>query len=184
MAGTKKRLNDVRLSKTLARILRHDPAQVGIELDRQGWVCVDVLVAALRRSGLDVTAVDVLRVVESNDKQRYTIKDGRIRANQGHSIVVDLELKPVPPPKRLYHGTVGANLDSIFADGLHRGSRHHVHLSPDISTAVRVGARRGAPVVLAVDADRMARDGHVFYRSENGVWLTDAVPARYLTLAS
>src|SRR3954449_6034214 len=106
MAGTKKRLNDVRLSKTLARILRHDPAHVGVELDEQGWVSVDVLVAALRRGGIDVTAVDLLRVVERNDKQRYTIRDGRIRANQGHSIVVDLELKPVPPPERLYHGTV------------------------------------------------------------------------------
>ncbi|MEU5789807.1 RNA 2'-phosphotransferase [Micromonospora purpureochromogenes] len=171
----------VRLSKRMSLVLRHQPGKFGLAPDRAGWVAVDDLLAALRIDRADLDAV-----VAGNDKQRFAVERGadgveRIRASQGHSIPVDLQLAPTAPPERLYHGTGAAVLDSIRATGLHRGGRHHVHLSPDVATARRVGARRsGAVVVLTVDAAAMARDGHVFYRSANGVWLTDAVPPAYL----
>ncbi|QGN48416.1 RNA 2'-phosphotransferase [Micromonospora sp. WMMD558] len=171
----------VRLSKRMSLALRHRPDRFGLAPDRAGWVPVDDVLAALgiRRADLD-------DAVAGNDKQRFAVERGpdgveRIRANQGHSIPVDLGLSPVDPPAVLYHGTSAAVLDSIRVSGLHRGGRHHVHLSPDVETARRVGARRaGRTVVLTVDAAGMARDGHAFYRSANGVWLTDTVPARYL----
>ncbi|MFG2008783.1 RNA 2'-phosphotransferase [Micromonospora sp. NPDC048868] len=171
----------VRLSKRMSLALRHEPARFGLVPDRAGWVSVDDLLAAL---GIDRADLDA--VVAGNDKQRFAVERGadgveRIRANQGHSIPVDLELAPSAPPARLYHGTSRVALDSIRSTGLHRAGRHHVHLSPDLATARRVGARRpGELVVLTVDAAAMARDGHAFYRSANDVWLTDAVPARYL----
>ena len=167
----------VRLSKRMSLALRHDPARFGLTLDAAGWVPIDRLLAALRIGRTELDAV-----VAGNDKQRFAIEGGRVRANQGHSVTVDLGLPPQSPPPRLYHGTGAAAIESIRATGLHRGGRHHVHLSADTATARRVGARRGgAVVVLTVDAAAMARDGHVFYRSANGVWLTDAVPAAYLT---
>ena len=172
----------VRTSKRLAKALRHDPTRLGIQLDAAGWVPVsDVLVAmSLTRTELDA-------VVAGNDKQRFAIAVGpdgveRIRANQGHSVEVDLGLQPADPPPVLFHGTSATAVDSIMETGLSRQSRHHVHLSIDEATALRVGSRRAGPVViLAVDAAAMAKDGHVFYRSDNGVWLTDAVPTPYLT---
>jgi putative RNA 2'-phosphotransferase len=167
----------VRLSKRMSLALRHDPARFGLTLDAAGWVPVDRLLAALRIGRPELDAV-----VAGNDKQRFTIEDERVRANQGHSVTVDLGLTPQAPPPRLYHGTSAAAIESIRATGLHRGGRHHVHLSADTDTARRVGARRGgAVVVLTVDAAAMSRDGRLFYRSANGVWLTDAVPAAYLT---
>jgi len=121
-------------------------------------------------------------VVRENDKQRFAISvDGnRIRANQGHSVAVDLGLQPVEPPELLYHGTIAKFLDSIRASGLVRGTRQHVHLSPDLKTARKVGQRRGRAVILVVESGRMWRDGHLFYRSENGVWLTGHVPPEYV----
>jgi putative RNA 2'-phosphotransferase len=165
----------------MSRVLRHDPGRVGLTLDSAGWVPVDDFLAAMRidRADLDV-------VVAGNDKQRFAVHRGpdgveRIRASQGHTIPIDLGLLPQAPPTYLYHGTSAAVIDSIRATGINRGGRHHVHLSVDTDTARRVGARRsGAVVVLTVDAAAMARDGHEFYRSANGVWLTDAVPAGYL----
>jgi putative RNA 2'-phosphotransferase len=160
---------------------RHAPDRFGLVLDAGGWVAVRDVLAALRISRADLDAV-----VAGNDKQRFVVdRDAagveRIRASQGHSVPVDLGLAPQPPPPRLYHGSNAAVLDSIRATGLHRGRRHHVHLSADIDTARRVGARRaGTVLVLTVDAQAMADNGHLFYRSANGVWLTDAVPARYL----
>lgn len=171
----------VRLSKRMSRALRHAPDQFGLELDQAGWVPVDDLLAALR-----VTRLDLDVVVAGNDKQRFAIQCGAdgtevIRANQGHSIPVDLGLPPQRPPPTLYHGTTASALGSIRASGLHRGRRHHVHLSADVDTARRVGGRRrGTVVVLTVGAGAMARDGYLFYRSANGVWLTDAVPPCYL----
>jgi putative RNA 2'-phosphotransferase len=171
----------VKLSKRMSRALRHDPAAAGLVLDDAGWTPVAALLAALRIDRADLDAV-----VAGNDKQRFAVghdPDGveRIRASQGHSVPVDLGLPPVTPPDRLYHGTSVAALESIRGTGLHRAARHHVHLSPDRETARRVGARRRGPVaILAVDAAAMARDGHLFYRSANGVWLTDEVPPRYL----
>lgn len=166
----------------MSRALRHEPARVGLTPDGGGWVPVTDLLAGLRMTRAQLDAV-----VAGNDKQRFAVGHGpdgveRIRASQGHSIPVDLGLAPALPPAFLYHGTGRAALESILDTGLHRGGRHHVHLSSDVDTARRVGARRGgAVVVLTVDAAAMARDGHVFYRSDNGVWLTEAVPVDYLT---
>jgi len=171
----------VKISKRMSKALRHDPGRVGLTLDPAGWVPVETFLAAMR-----ISRAELDEVVAGNDKQRFTVQVGpdgveRIRANQGHSVPVDLGLTPVPPPRVLYHGTSAAVLDSIRATGLHRGGRHHVHLSADTSTAHRVGARRAGPVViLTVDAAAMQRAGHEFYRSDNGVWLTDAVPPEYI----
>ncbi|HZM77785.1 MAG TPA: RNA 2'-phosphotransferase [Candidatus Limnocylindrales bacterium] len=166
-----------KVSKRLSYVLRHRPDSVGLTLDEAGWVPVEKLLKALRisRSQLD-------EVVAGNDKQRFIIEGDRIRANQGHSVDVDLRLEPIAPPDRLYHGTVARYLDSIREQGLLRGSRHHVHLSADPETAAKVGARRGRPVILKVDSKAMAAAGHVFYRSANGVWLTDSVPPSFLVL--
>jgi putative RNA 2'-phosphotransferase len=169
-------------SKFLSLVLRHRPEKIGIRLDDEGWVEIDALLAAASRFGRKLTRPLLERVVRENDKQRFAISsDGRhIRANQGHSVAVDLGLHPVEPPELLYHGTVAKFLDSIRASGLVRGTRQYVHLSPDLETARRVGQRRGQPVILVVEAGRMWRDGHLFYRSENGVWLTEHVPPEYL----
>jgi putative RNA 2'-phosphotransferase len=173
----------VRLSKRMSKALRHDPQGAGLVLDRAGWVPVSECLRALH---IDRAELD--EVVAGNDKKRFAVEvsgDGveRIRANQGHSVTVDLELEPTPPPARLYHGTSVAVLESIRSTGINRGGRHHVHLSDDVETAQRVGARRaGRVVVITVDCEAMARDGHTFFRSANGVWLTDAVPAGYLSV--
>jgi putative RNA 2'-phosphotransferase len=174
----------VRLSKRMSLALRHDPSGAGIALDEAGWVPVDDVLAALR---IERAALD--EVVATSDKQRFKVERGadgveRIRANQGHSVPVELGLTPADPPATLYHGTSAGAVHSIRATGLNKGGRHHVHLSPDTATAQRVGARRpGDVVIFAVDAAAMARDGHVFFRSDNGVWLTDAVPPAYLGVA-
>jgi putative RNA 2'-phosphotransferase len=122
-------------------------------------------------------------VVERNDKRRFSFDETgtRIRANQGHSVDIDLELEPTPPPEVLFHGTGEWSVDSIMAGGLGRMNRHHVHLSRDAETARRVGARHGRPVVFEIAAGRMARDGHTFFVSANGVWLVDEVPPQYLS---
>ncbi|GAA1711061.1 RNA 2'-phosphotransferase [Nonomuraea sp. AD125B] len=170
----------VRVSKFLARHLRHDPGRIGLTLDPAGWVPVEELLSAAAAHGFPITPAELARVVETDDKRRYVIEDGRIRASQGHSVPVELGLPPAEPPEVLYHGTVGRFLSAIRREGLRPMGRHHVHLSPDRDTAVRVGARRGAPVVLVVRAGAMHADGHVFHLSANGVWLTGHVPPAYL----
>jgi len=169
-------------SKFLSLVLRHHPETIGIFLDEQGWVEIDELLAATNRFDRKLIRPLLDRVVRENDKQRFAISaDGtRIRANQGHSIDVDLGLQPTQPPELLYHGTIARFLDSIRTSGLERGSRQYVHLSPDVETAHKVGQRRGRPIVLLIEAGRMFHDGHTFYRSANGVWLTDAVPPAYI----
>ncbi|WP_255640245.1 RNA 2'-phosphotransferase [Glycomyces sp. TRM65418] len=171
----------VRVSKFLSRHLRHDPDRIGIELDEHGWVEVDALLKAAEDHGFPITRQELEEVVDENDKQRFALRDGRIRANQGHTVDVDLDLDPVDPPPLLYHGTTERFLDSIREEGIKAMDRHDVHLSPDHETAVDVGSRRGEPVVLVIDAGRMADRGHLFYRSENGVWLTEHVPAWAIT---
>ena len=175
--------DDVRRSKLLSRVLRHRPGSVGITLDPQGWTDVPELLAALEAHGHRITRADLERVVDGNDKQRFEwdADADRIRARQGHSVEVDLGLMPVEPPDRLYHGTPRRNIASILAIGLEPRGRHHVHLSKDADTARRVGARRGDPVVLVVDAATMASQGHHFLRTTNGVWLTEHVPPRFLS---
>jgi putative RNA 2'-phosphotransferase len=172
----------VRASKRLSRHLRHSPAEIGLELGPGGWVRVDDLLAALHAHGLQLRRDELDEIVTRNDKQRFAFDESgsSIRANQGHSVPVDLGLAEATPPDRLFHGTVGSALPAILEEGLRPMRRHHVHLSPDLATAVRVGARRGRPVVLAVDAARMATAGHRFRVSANSVWLVDAVPPEYL----
>ncbi len=172
----------VRTSKFLSRILRHHPESIGLELDEGGWADLDTLVSLANGAGRRLTREQILQVVARNDKQRFAVSaDGRrIRANQGHSIRIDLGPEPRSPPERLFHGTAERNLESIHRQGLIRGSRQHVHLSLDEETATRVGRRHGRPIVLVVDAGAMVRDGFEFFLSENGVWLTERVPPRYL----
>jgi putative RNA 2'-phosphotransferase len=172
--------NDTDKSRFLSLGLRHDPAKIGLTFDAQGWVAVDTLLTALPFP-LDAAGLD--RPVRDSDKQRFALSpDGHmIRANQGHSVLVDLALAPATPTDLLYHGTVGKFLPSILVQGLIKGERHHVHLSATVETAENVGARRGAPVILMIAAADMVKAGHAFFRSENGVWLTDIVPPQFLT---
>ncbi|MFI1200979.1 RNA 2'-phosphotransferase [Streptomyces sp. BHT-5-2] len=170
----------VRISKYLAKHLRHEPERIGIVLDAQGWVPVTELIDAAARHGFPFSRAELAAVVADNDKQRYTLENDRIRANQGHSVRVDLGLAPAVPPGFLFHGTVARSIAAIREEGLRPMSRHAVHLSPDRETATRVGARRGKPVVLTVDAEAMHRAGHVFHLSANGVWLTARVPPEFL----
>ena len=177
-------MDDRRDSKQLSYVLRHRPDSIGIALDEAGWVAVPELLAGLRRRGAHWTRERVEHLVRTSDKQRFALDRGgdRIRANQGHSVPVELGLTPSVPPDVLFHGTPVPNVAPIRREGLRRGSRHHVHLSPDAATADRVGSRRGPAAVLRVAAGRMAADGLVLYVTDNGVWLTDAVPPEYLEL--
>ncbi|WP_036168760.1 RNA 2'-phosphotransferase [Massilia sp. 9096] len=174
----------VTTSKLLSFVLRHRPDSIGLQLDPQGWADVDELLARLRADGKAIERTLLERVVRENDKQRFAFDaDGtKIRASQGHSVEVDLALQPQTPPPVLYHGTASRFLKSILAEGLRAGARHQVHLSSEVQTAMNVGMRYGFPVVLRVDAARMQLAGAVFYQSDNGVWLTDAVAPRYLSV--
>jgi putative RNA 2'-phosphotransferase len=169
-------------SKFLSLVLRHKPEEIGLQLDTHGWVRVDELLRKLKQANHKLSRDELIQLVENNDKKRFTLSDDglRIRAAQGHSVNVELGLEPQRPPDELYHGTASANLDAIFSDGLNPGRRQQVHLSLDPDTAVRVGQRHGKPVVLTVAAQRMFEDGFLFYCADNGVWLTDRVPAVYL----
>ncbi len=173
----------IRVSKYLSKHLRHSPDELGLTLQPGGWVPVDDLLAAAEEHGFPISYDELVECVETNDKRRFSFDEtgDLIRANQGHSVEVDLQLEERQPPVVLYHGTVERFLPAIMAEGLRKGKRHHVHLSRDVETARKVGARRGRPVVLKVDAGGMHRDGHTFYLSSNGVWLTDAVPPGYLS---
>ncbi|MFC4587819.1 RNA 2'-phosphotransferase [Sphaerisporangium corydalis] len=170
----------VRISKYLAKHLRHEPHRIGIELDAQGWVPIEVLLQAAAGHGFPIGREELEEVVASSDKKRYAIEGDRIRASQGHSVPVELDLPVAEPPAYLYHGTAPASVAPIREGGLLPMGRHHVHLSPDRETATRVGARRGRPVVLSVDAAAMRADGYEFRVSANGVWLVDHVPPSYI----
>lgn len=169
-------------SKFLSLVLRHEPGRIGLTLDAAGWTDVSALLAACAAHGVALSHAELARIVATSDKQRFALsEDGtRIRANQGHSIPVELALAPAEPPAVLYHGTVERFLPSIRAHGLVKGERHHVHLSAERATAERVGGRRGKPVVLEIRAAEMAAAGHAFFVSANGVWLTDAVAPEFL----
>jgi putative RNA 2'-phosphotransferase len=169
----------VTISKFLAKHLRHAPDALGLTLRPGGWVSVDELLTASERIGFPITYDELIECVETNDKKRFSFEDSGdlIRANQGHSVEVYLQLEEKQPPDVLYHGTVERFLASIMADGLKPGKRHHVHLSKDVETARKVGSRRGKPIVLQVDAGKMHDAGFQFFVSVNGVWLTDSVPA-------
>jgi putative RNA 2'-phosphotransferase len=172
----------VHVSKFLSRHLRHAPEELGLTLEPGGWVPIDALLAGAANAGFRITREELDEVVRTSDKQRFALDETRakIRANQGHSVEVDLQLEPSEPPGELFHGTAERNVAAILRDGLRKMARHHVHLSPDTVTATKVGQRHGKPVVLVVDAAGMHAAGRLFYRSANGVWLVDEVPAQYL----
>ena len=170
----------VKYSKKLSKILRHHPGMIGLKLDENGWADVTELIEKYGTPPLSMETVEI--VVETSDKKRFAFNDDKtkIRANQGHSVKVDLALEPSEPPALLFHGTATKNIQSIKGQGLIKGSRHHVHLSEDESTAKKVGSRYGVPVILKVKAKEMHEAGYTFFVSENGVWLTDHVPAQFL----
>lgn len=177
---------EVEVSKLLSYVLRHKPEAIGLELDAGGWVAVDTLLAHLAASGRPVSRTEIDRTVETSDKQRFALSEDqqRIRANQGHSVAVDLGLPSAQPPSRLFHGTATRFEESIRREGLKPAQRHHVHLSASPGTAQVVGARHGKPLVLVVNAEAMHKSGFKFFISANGVWLTDHVPPQFLLRAS
>jgi putative RNA 2'-phosphotransferase len=172
-----------RIGKFLSLVLRHDPAKIELELDENGWANVKELIEKCRKHRYHFSMEDLIEIVETNDKQRYSFneKQNKIRANQGHSIDIDLALSAVEPPEYLYHGTATRFLSSIMEQGIVKGSRRHVHLSKDKETAIKVGARHGKPVILIIMSGKMYQDGILFYQSDNGVWLTNYVDIKYIS---
>lgn len=176
----------VKTSKFLSQILRHSPQKIHLNMDKNGWVDIDELIHnANKHKNMRLTADLINSIVENDDKQRFAIsEDGkRLRANQGHSIAVDLELESKTPPDTLYHGTASHSLESIMESGLKPMKRQYAHLSPTEEIALAVGKRHGTPAVLFIDAKKMREDGCKFYLSENNVWLVDDVPVKYIRLA-
>lgn len=172
----------VKISKYLSKHLRHQPERLSLQLEAGGWARVDDLLAACRRNNFPISLDELTEVVERNDKRRFSFNESKtkIRANQGHSVEVDLQLKPPAPPDVLFHGTNEKSVSVILEYGLLKMARHHVHLSTDEKTARSVGARRGKPVIFAVDAAAMSKEGCEFFVSANGVWLVETVPPKFL----
>jgi putative RNA 2'-phosphotransferase len=173
-----------KISKYLSYHLRHAPEKLGLKMEVGGWVKIDELLQASHKDQFPLTLAQLKEVVATNEKQRFSLDETgtKIRANQGHSIKVDLQLNPVIPPDLLYHGTYAQVIPSILEKGLQKMSRHHVHLSCDVVTAQKVGQRRGKPVIFEINAQKMSEDGFIFYCSDNQVWLVDHVPSFYLKL--
>jgi putative RNA 2'-phosphotransferase len=171
------------ISKLMSLVLRHKPAEIGLRLDENGWADVQELIQQLNGKSIKIDQAILNEIVGSNDKQRFAFNDGKtkIRASQGHSIIVDLHLTPTEPPEYLYHGTTTRFLESIMAIGLQKQNRQHVHLSATVDTAAAVGSRHGKPVILTVKAGAMHTAGFGFFLSENKVWLTNSVPIQYIT---
>lgn len=170
-----------KISKYMSMILRHRPEVIGIRLDEHGWADVDELIEGIAKKKKFNREI-LEEIVRTDEKQRYSFNDDKtkIRANQGHSITVDLELEPAEPPEILWHGTAEKYVAAIEKTGLRPGTRMYVHLSLDMQTAVKVGSRHGKPVIYQVKSGEMYRKGFRFYRSVNGVWLTIMVPVEYL----
>jgi putative RNA 2'-phosphotransferase len=178
-------VNATQLSKFLSFVLRHKPDSIGLILDQQGWACIEDLIAKGNAAGTSFGRAELLNVVESSDKKRFSLSDDgqRIRAAQGHSVEVDLGLLPREPPGVLYHGTATRFVDAILLEGLKSQARQQVHLSTDETTAHRVGQRHGKPAIFKVEAGRMHSKGFAFFIADNGVWLTDLVPPEFLALS-
>jgi putative RNA 2'-phosphotransferase len=176
----------VKTSKFLSFVLRHSPQTIGLSIDAQGWVSVDELITKAVEYGKEIDLEILKKVVETNDKNRFSFSRDlkKIRANQGHSLKIDLGLVPVDPPEVLYHGTTSRFIDSILNEGLLPKNRNHVHLSKDVQTAIKVGSRHGKPVVLVIDTAKMKKDGYSFFLSQNKIWLINAVPPEYLSLSN
>lgn len=180
--GCMKHLDDQNLGKFLSLILRHKPEIINLQLDLHGWADVQELITKVNQSGTYLDFETLERIVITNNKQRYAFdeKKQKIRANQGHSIKVDLELTPVTPPKILYHGTAKRFLASIKEKGILKGSRQYVHLSADIETARKVGQRHGQAIILPLDIAQLQKINQPFYLSKNKVWLTNDIPSQYI----
>jgi putative RNA 2'-phosphotransferase len=174
--------SDTDISKFLSYVLRHAPQEAGLRLDENGWTEFEILKQAVKAK-FGVEDSDLLRVIAENPKKRFTLDGDRIRAAQGHSVDVELALKPVTPPSVLFHGTTLENWSLIANSGLQKMERTHVHLSQEIDTAKAVAKRRKGPhVLLAIDSSTMFSKGHHFFLSDNGVWLSEHVPPQFLTL--
>jgi putative RNA 2'-phosphotransferase len=173
---------NIKISKYLCLILRHKPETIGIELDNRGWADISQLIKNLNKAGKRINLDKLKEIVETDNKSRFSFNENlnKIRANQGHSIKIELDYHPQQPPEFLYHGTAERFVKSIYDKGIEKKNRHHVHLSQNIETAIKVGKRHGKPFVLKVLSGKMFKDGHTFYLSENGIWLTDKVPSKYL----
>lgn len=171
-----------KISKFLSYVLRHNPDKYGLTMDSRGWVSVDEIINASVQDGYPLERETIEEIVATNNKKRFSYsEDGtKIRANQGHSVKVDLGFTALTPPEKLYHGTAIKNIESIKVTGLQKMNRHHVHLSKDRETAKQVGGRHGKPVILIIDTQAMHEKGFSFYCSENGVWLTESVPFEYI----
>ena len=169
-------------SKFLSYVLRHHPELINLNLDENGWANVDELITKSTTDSQGFTFEELDEIVQTNDKKRFIFNEDktRIRANQGHSVDINLALIPQPPPEFLYHGTAQRNIESILEKGIEKRSRQHVHLSPDKDTANKVGMRHGKPIILTINTQKMFDDGIEFYLSENNVWLTDFVDATYI----
>ena len=165
-------------------ILRHHPERLNIRLDKNGWASVEELLQNMQSTNYKLTFENLKEIVDTNDKKRYVFNEDftKIRAAQGHSVKIDLELKAVAPPDILYHGTASKNIENISRQGLKKMRRQYVHLSKDTETAAKVGARHGKPVILEIDTKAMTADGCKFYLSDNEVWLTDDIPAEYIKI--
>lgn len=171
-------------SRFLSYVLRHKPDKIGITLDKNGWVDVDELLDKCKTAKVVLTREELETIVEENDKKRFGFNEDKtkIRASQGHTLNIDLGLKPTVPPTILYHGTVEAALKGIKKLGLGSMTRDHLHLSVDVATATNVGSRRGKAIILEIDAKAMYADGYIFTVSDNGVWLTNNVPFKYIKI--
>jgi len=169
-------------SKFLSYVLRHHPELIDLNLDENGWANVDELITKSKNDSQGFTFEELDEIVQTNDKKRFIFNEDktRIRANQGHSIDINLALIPQQPPEFLYHGTAESNIESILEKGIEKRSRQHVHLSQDKETATKVGMRHGKPIILTINTQKMFDDGIEFYLSENNVWLTDFVDAKYI----
>lgn len=171
------------IGKYLSLVLRHEPSKIGIQLDANGWADVEELIHKYAQHRVSFTKKELEEIVETNAKKRYSFNEdqSKIRANQGHSIPVDLEFTPLCPPAYLYHGTAERFVPSIKQEGIKKMSRQHVHLSQDKETAIAVGSRHGKVSVLTILAGKMNEEGLLFYCSANGVWLTDYIDPKYIS---
>lgn len=169
-------------SKFLSLILRHKPETIGIKLDSEGWALVQDIIINSEKGEISFTEELLKSIVAKSEKQRFEFNESctKIRCYQGHSLSIELGLKAAEPPQDLFHGTATRFLQSLLAHGLKKQKRQYVHLSLDIATARAVGTRYGKPVILKISARKMFQDGHIFYLSGNGVWLTDSVPPQYI----
>ncbi|HEX8462457.1 MAG TPA: RNA 2'-phosphotransferase [Segetibacter sp.] len=174
----------VEISKKLSLVLRHKPESIGLILDQQGWANVEMLIQKLNAIGIKLDSELLQQVVSDNNKSRFAYNDDktRIRASQGHSIIVDLGYTAHVPPAVLYHGTGEQYISSILTEGILKMNRHHVHLSANVETAEQVAKRKGKPAILKIEAAKMYDEGFVFFISANNVWLTDYVPAEFISI--